>query len=106
MLSMVICCPSMGGHEVAQESWITNMTDQEHLSIVLDDTHEGEEAGFLHKLQHMYEITHEDVIGYLHSDLIIHEQGWDARVLREFDDPRVGVVGFVGATGLGDKNIY
>lgn len=47
-----------------------------------------------------------DVIGYLHSDLEIHEKGWDERVLREFEDESVGVVGFGGALRHGRPDIY
>ncbi len=47
-----------------------------------------------------------DILAFIHDDVIIHEQDWDVRVLREFEDPTVGVVGFGGATGLGTPGIY
>lgn len=47
----------------------------------------------------IYEETTEPIIAYIHDDLMIYEAGWDWRVLREFDDPTVGLVGFAGAKG-------
>jgi len=47
-----------------------------------------------------------DIVAFLHDDLEIYEKGWDARVLKEFEDPKVGLVGFGGALVHGDPNIY
>jgi GT2 family glycosyltransferase len=47
-----------------------------------------------------------DILGFLHDDLICHEDYWDRRVLKEFDDPAVGIVGFAGALGHGAPNLY
>jgi len=49
--------------------------------------------------QEIFENTAEDIIGYVHDDVSIYEPDWDLRVLREFDDPTVGAVGFFGALG-------
>jgi len=46
------------------------------------------------------------VIGYVHDDLICHEDGWQERVLEEFTDPYVAIVGFFGATGHGQPHMY
>lgn len=62
--------------------------------------------GVTGSLQWLYEHTTAPVIAFLHSDLEIFEPGWDERVLREFDDPAVGVVGFGGALQLGEDDIY
>src|SRR6266567_7723307 len=51
--------------------------------------------------QEAYEKTTEPIIGMVHDDVVIHEEGWCARVLRQFSDPGVGVVGFGGALGHG-----
>lgn len=50
--------------------------------------------------------TTEDLIAYLHDDLSVYEHGWDLRVLREFDDPTVGVVGFFGAFAACNPRLY
>lgn len=39
-----------------------------------------------------------DVLAYLHSDLMVHEHGWDQRLLEAFEqDEKLGLVGFVGS---------
>lgn len=62
--------------------------------------------GVTGSLQWCYENTTAPVIAHIHSDLEIFESGWDERVLREFDDPTVGVVGFGGALQLGGDGLY
>ena len=47
-----------------------------------------------------------DIMAYVHDDTLMREKGWDERVLAEFADPAVGVVGFGGALGLGTDDIY
>jgi len=47
-----------------------------------------------------------EFIGMIHDDISIYEPGWDLRVLAEFDDPEIGVVGFFGATSHCNPNIY
>lgn len=48
-----------------------------------------------------------DVLCYIHDDLIIHESGWDQRVHDIFQrDTRCGLVGFGGATSYGTPDIY
>jgi GT2 family glycosyltransferase len=47
-----------------------------------------------------------DVLAFMHDDLILHDPKWSERVLREFDDPTVGLVGFGGALGHGSDDLY
>ena len=56
--------------------------------------------------QLIYASTTEPIIAQIHDDVVIAEQGWDERILRQFDDPAVGVVGFGGSTGHGDPLMY
>lgn len=58
--------------------------------------------------QKCYEQMRKDaeVLGFLHDDLMIFEENWDLRVLRQFEDPKVGVVGFGGAYGHGHPYLY
>jgi len=37
---------------------------------------------------------------------MIYEKDWDLRVLRQFNDPTVGMVGFAGALGHGHPDLY
>ena len=104
MTSLAIMCPSMGGHEDAVVTWKDTMSKPH--DIIIDDTTEGDEAGFLTKCDKMWRTCDADIIGYLHSDLYLLEAGWDQRVLGEFENERVGVVGVVGALGLASDDIY
>jgi GT2 family glycosyltransferase len=54
----------------------------------------------------VYRGTTEPIIAYIHDDVMIYEPGWDKRVLAQFEDPTVGVVGFGGALGHGTHNLY
>lgn len=63
--------------------------------------------GMLPAYQRGFELSdHWDIIAYLHDDLIIHDPFWHEKVLKEFEDPDVGLVGFGGATGHGDPQMY
>lgn len=52
------------------------------------------------------EVKNADILGFLHDDILIHEDGWDTRVLDEFNDPNVVVVGFGGGLAQGHPDIY
>ena len=53
-----------------------------------------------------FEESQEPILGFIHDDCVCMERGWDERVLREFDDPHVGLVGFGGALGFCDPELY
>lgn len=53
-----------------------------------------------------YRSTTEPIIAMLHDDLVIHERNWDQRVLKQFEDPTVGLVGFAGALAHGQPHLY
>lgn len=54
----------------------------------------------------LYRNTDAELLAYLHDDVICSEPGWDDRVLREFEDPSVGVVGFGGGRNHGTDELY
>ena len=56
--------------------------------------------------QTAYVNSDETIIAYIHDDVMIYEKDWDLRVLREFNDPTVGIVGFGGALGHGTPDLY
>lgn len=62
--------------------------------------------GVVGSYQKLYTQSTEDVLVFIHDDVIMRERGWDARVLQEFEDPKVGVVGFGGALQHGADEIY
>lgn len=87
------------------KSWDDTVNQKPYESCVRHNDSEVN-LGVTGSLQRLYEKTTASIIAFFHSDLEIHEQGWDWRVLKEFDDPSVGVVGFGGALQLGEDGIY
>lgn len=59
-----------------------------------------------HCFEAVYRNTTEPIICLIHDDVNIYEQDWDKRVLAQFDNPTVGLVGFGGALGHGTSNLY
>jgi GT2 family glycosyltransferase len=62
--------------------------------------------GSYDKMYRSSETKDADVLAYIHDDVTVYEKGWDARVLKEFENPEVGVVGFGGALQHGADQIY
>jgi hypothetical protein len=60
----------------------------------------------LEAFQEIYENTTEPIIASPHDDLMIYERGWDLRILKEFEDPTVGLVGVAGGLGHGLPQMY
>ncbi len=45
-----------------------------------------------------------DVILWMHNDVLVHEVGWDTRIINEFkNDPLLGIAGFFGGYGVADN---
>jgi hypothetical protein len=62
-------------------------------------------------LTYAYQLGYEkardaDILGYVHDDVTCYDENWKEKVLAEFDDPAVGLVGFGGSSGHGDAEIY
>lgn len=47
-----------------------------------------------------------EFVTFLHDDLIIRDILWEERVMSEFIDPQVGLIGFGGATEHGHPDLY
>lgn len=63
--------------------------------------------GLVAAYQKLYEdCKAQDIIAYSHDDVTVHESGWNERVLREFEDPKIAIVGMGGSKGIGDARIY
>lgn len=68
---------------------------------------EDGQGGMLGAYQSGFQRTSDaDILAFLHDDLIIHDKDWADRVLAEFEDPQVGLVGFGGALGHGSPSLY
>lgn len=85
------------------DSWKTLATT-DPLVIRVDNTEVNH--GVIQSYQGGFERSTAEVVAFFHDDLIIHEHAWDERVLKEFEDPKVGVVGFGGALIHGSKDLY
>ena len=72
--------------------------------IVIDNSVNN--RGVFGSYEEGYRLSTDPIIAYLHTDVEIYEQDWDKRVLAEFEDPTVGLVGFGGAKGLGVPDLY
>lgn len=67
----------------------------------------GTVAAFKAGVDYALEHTDAEVIANLHDDVILQDPDWVAKVLRRFDSqPAIGLLGFGGAIGLGDADIY
>lgn len=63
--------------------------------------------GMLAAYQRGFCVTEDyNILAFLHDDLILRVGSWVLRVTAEFDDPKVGLVGFGGGTAHGTPNIY
>ncbi len=62
--------------------------------------------GVIGSYDSIFRYTAEDVLCFMHDDVIVREKGWDQRVLKEFNDPQVGLVGFGGAKWHGTPMLY
>lgn len=56
--------------------------------------------------QEIYQSAREPIIGYIHDDVVCLERDWDARIVQEFLDPKVGLVGLGGAKRHGSPDLY
>lgn len=56
--------------------------------------------------QEILDRSDEAILAIIHDDVEIYEKLWDVRVLREFDDPKVGLVCFGGALRHGSTDLY
>lgn len=76
-----------------------------------------ENKGVMPALNQAWQISKHDYdfIVYLHNDVLIHEKGWDDKLVRILsqmnqpvhgDDKGIGVAGFYGAKGIGTGDIY
>lgn len=98
-LVMVVATREWDGWLECMESWGKTASERHGIVVIRD-------MDVLPAYQTGYENTNEEIIGLVHDDVEIHEGGWDVRVLREFNDPTVGVVCFGGGRGHGTPDLY
>jgi hypothetical protein len=87
------------GWKKCVNSWLTHASRPYPFRVVSN-------RSVLEAFQEIYESTTEPIISLCHDDLEIYEYNWDRRVLNEFNDPSVGLVGFAGGLGHGLPQMY
>jgi GT2 family glycosyltransferase len=85
------------------DSWSKN-TLREWSTRLMENDLTGQ--GLLESYQTAFDESEADILGYVHDDVTVHDPLWYGRVMQEFNDPSVGLVGFCGALRLGHHDIY
>lgn len=86
----------------AVNSWRCTNSDGPYTYVI------NGEKGMMQAYQEGLRESREDILAYQHDDVLFTEPAqdiWD-RVMHEFEDESVGVVGFCGALALGDPDLY
>ncbi len=78
-----------------------SITSWTHDAIVVDGRN-----GMLIAYERGWRENYADIYCFFHDDFQIQEIGWQQRILKEFEDPTVGLIGMGGALGHGDHNLY
>lgn len=108
MSRLAICVATMsastGNHVGDIPTWRTHA--KELLPVYTQHNTPEDNLGVIGSYQKLYEQTDEDLLMFLHDDVICREEGWDERVIKEFTQSDVGVVGFGGALEHGTGELY
>lgn len=102
---MITVTASISPERIAQ--WTTWLYAQEPSAQFSAFANFPQNLGLVPAYQALYEKYRgeHDIIAFAHDDTETHEP-WMDRVLAEFDDPKVAIVGFGGALGIGTADIY
>src|SRR5262245_6372926 len=68
-------------------TWVEHLADtsiSDRIYILRNDAQCNH--GVVGSYQKLYEQSHEDILLYLHDDVICRERNWDTRLLNEFKD--------------------
>ena len=84
-------------------SWSTN-TIREWETLLMENHLTGQ--SMMESYQTATEASNADVLGFCHDDLVMNDPNWYTRVMAQFFNPSVGLVGFAGALGHGDPEMY
>ncbi|MFY9936590.1 MAG: glycosyltransferase [Silvibacterium sp.] len=104
-LTLIVATLKWSGWEKCVRSWFPteDVTSGAHLHLI----HSAEgHLSILQAYQQGLKSTSSPILGYVHDDVIVRDEEWFARVIKEFDDPGVGMVGFGGALRHGSTSLY
>ncbi len=102
---MITVTASISPERIAQ--WVAWLHKQEPEAQFLSFLNSPINVGLVAAYQSLYERYRNEhgIIAFIHDDVEIHEP-WIDRVLEQFEDLSVGIVGFGGALGIGTSDIY
>ena len=83
-----------------QPTWASSAASWQHPALIIP------RRGILDAYQLGYESCQSDILFYAHDDLLCLDSNWLPRVLAEFSNPQVALVGFAGAPGYGHPLMY
>lgn len=98
-LGLVIATRRWDGWINCYNSWLQTAVFEPQRVIVYDQD-------VLPAYQSGLDVMTNPILGFVHDDVMIYGPRWDARVLRQFEDPTVGMVGFAGALRHGSPDLY
>lgn len=89
-------------------SWIENGRQGRSITHHIRYNTPDDNLGVVGSYQRMYGSCAErdEFLCYLHDDVVCKEPDWDIRVLKEFENPNVALVGFGGAKWHGVRDLY
>lgn len=91
---------------IAETAWMNNWCSQNPGYVGVFDGKDGMLTAY--QRAYNYLLSEHEILAYVHDDVLFTEpaDGIWKRVLAEFDDPTVGVVGFGGALVHGSPDLY
>lgn len=109
MNPLILCVATMRPEDVPASEHLVSFTRESTLGFLdwkIRRNTADDNLGVVDSYTWLWEHTIEPLLAFVHDDVICRERGWDARVVREFEDPSVGVVGFGGAFRHGTPDLY
>jgi len=109
MSELCFCVATMAPKPVIPDpvcTWINNSTHLTANHLWFRRNTAENNLGVVASYEELRQRTAAPILCYIHDDVICRELGWDLRVLEEFEDPKVGVVGFGGALRHGSDELY
>jgi len=119
MKKLSICIPVLNQHELAHATLdqLYKTINKDTEVIVIDNGSDeafkddraivvrfGEALGTYPIFPEGFKYASGDILAFFHSDLVVWEQGWADRVIKEFEqDDNLGMIGFVGSDEIDER---
>lgn len=77
---------------------LTPYNNMAGVNLIRNDINPGVYMSYIQGMQQ----AKSNVVLWMHNDVLVHEYGWDQRILSEFNnDPKLGIAGFFGGRSVG-----